>query len=99
MNIPFLNFAPMHQPIEAELQQAFTRVLKKNWFILGNELEEFEIQYSGYNGVGFSVGVSNGLDALHLFLCALGIGLGDEVIVPSNTYMSSVLSFTYVNTT
>lgn len=99
MNIPFLDFGPMHRSVEEELQQAFTRVLKKNWFILGNELEAFEKSYSAYNDVGFSVGVSNGLDALHLSLCALGIGPGDEVIVPSNTYIASVLAVSYVNAT
>ena len=99
MNIPFLDFTNMHTPISEELTNSFTRVLNKNWFLLGKELEEFELNYANYNKVNFSVGVSNGLDALHLSLKALGIGPENEVIVPSNTYIATVLSVSYVGAT
>lgn len=99
MNIPFLDFSPMHDPISGQLQDVFNKVLKKNWFILGTALEEFEKEYALYNNTGFAVGVSNGLDALHLSLRALGIKEGDEVIVPSNTYIATVLATAYVGAT
>lgn len=99
MNISFLDLSPMHDHIAGELQGAFNKVLKKNWYVLGNELEQFEKDYAEFNEVKFSVGVSNGLDALHLSLRALGIGAGDEVIVPSNTYIATVLAISYVGAT
>jgi dTDP-4-amino-4,6-dideoxygalactose transaminase len=99
MNIPFLDFAPMHDPLNDALRRAFDRVLQRNWYILGTELEEFEKSYSAYNGVGYTVGVSNGLDALHLSLRALDVGPGDEVIVPSNTYIATVLAVSFVGAT
>jgi dTDP-4-amino-4,6-dideoxygalactose transaminase len=99
MNIPFLDFSNMHTPISAELTSSFTRVLNKNWFLLGKELDEFESSYAAYNKTKFAIGVSNGLDALHLALQALEIGPGMEVIVPSNTYIATVLAVSYVGAT
>jgi dTDP-4-amino-4,6-dideoxygalactose transaminase len=99
MIIPFLDFKPMHNPISDELRSSFDRVLQKNWFLLGDEVVEFEKRYAEYNKVNFSVGVSNGLDALHLSLRALGVGPGDEVIIPSNTYIATVLAVSYVGAT
>jgi dTDP-4-amino-4,6-dideoxygalactose transaminase len=96
MNIPFLNFEPMHNEVRDELQSAFNDVLKSNWFVLGNHVSQFEEDYSKFNQVNHVVGVSNGLDALHLSLLALGISKGDEVIVPSNTYIATVLAVSYV---
>ncbi len=99
MNISFLDFKPMHSAISDELTSCFMRVLGSNWFVLGKELEEFENNYAKFNQVRFSVGLSNGLDALHLSLRALEIGPGDEVIVPSNTYIATVLAISYVGAT
>lgn len=99
MNIPFLDFSGMHTPIAAELTSSFTRVLNRNWFLLGKEIDEFENNYANYNKTNFAVGVSNGLDALHLALEALEIGPGMEVIVPSNTYIATVLAISYVGAT
>lgn len=96
MKIPFLNFLHSHSQIRGELEVAFSNVLNNNWFILGHELETFEKDYAEFNQVSFCIGVSNGLDALHLTLRALGIGPGDEVIVPSNTYIASALAVSYV---
>ncbi len=96
MKIPFLNFADSHLQIKSELEAAFSNVLSYNWFVLGKELEAFETEYAVYNSVNSCIGVSNGLDALHLALRALGIGEGDEVIVPSNTYIATVLAVSYV---
>lgn len=99
MNIPFLNFEPMHSEVHDELQAAFNSVLKSNWFVLGNHVNQFETEYADFNQVKHVIGVSNGLDALHLSLLALGISKGDEVIVPSNTYIATVLAVSYVGAT
>ena len=99
MNIPFLNFAYMHSAIKAEMTKAFEDVYDGYWYIMGKQLTEFEQAYARYNQVEHAVGVSNGLDALHLSLKALKIGQGDEIIIPSNTYIATVLSASYVGAT
>jgi dTDP-4-amino-4,6-dideoxygalactose transaminase len=99
MNIPFLNFEPMHSQIREEMHKAFAQVYDSNWYIMGNNLQSFEEEYAKWNNTRFSVGVSNGLDALILALEALGVGPGDEVIVPSNTYIATVLAVTAVGAT
>lgn len=99
MKIPFLNFSPMHSSIKVEMQEAFNRVYDSNWFVLGKEVEQFENDYAAFNQVKHAVGLSNGLDALHLALKACSIGVGDEVIVPSNTYIATVLAVSYVGAT
>jgi dTDP-4-amino-4,6-dideoxygalactose transaminase len=99
MKIPFLNFSLMHAAIKAEMQEAFIRVYDSNWFVIGKEVEQFENAYSSFNRVKHTVGLSNGLDALHLALKACGVGVGDEVIVPSNTYIATVLAVSYVRAT
>jgi dTDP-4-amino-4,6-dideoxygalactose transaminase len=99
MEIPFLSFENMHTPIKKEMQNAFTDFFDSNWFVLGKKVEEFEAQYAAFNNVKHCIGVSNGLDALHLCLRALNIGKGDEVIVPSNTYIATVLAVSYTGAT
>ena len=99
IKVPFLNFSPMHSAIKAEMQDAFNRVYDSNWFVLGKEVEQFENAYATFNQVKHAVGLSNGLDALHLALKACGVGVGDEVIVPSNTYIATVLAVSYVGAT
>jgi dTDP-4-amino-4,6-dideoxygalactose transaminase len=99
MKIPFLNFAPVHNAIKVEVQDTFERVYDSNWYIMGKELSEFENAYSVFNQVNITIGVSNGLDALHLALIALEIGEGDEVIVPSNTYIATALAASFVGAT
>jgi dTDP-4-amino-4,6-dideoxygalactose transaminase len=94
MKVPFLNFAPIHEALRTEMQAAFNLVYDSNWYIMGNQLTQFEQQYSDFNQVNHTIGVSNGLDALFLALKALNIGPGDEVIVPSNTYIASLLAVT-----
>ena len=97
--IPFLNFQPMHEQIRVEMLSAYERVYNSNWYIQGQELLEFEKNYAFLNQTKFAVGVSNGLDALVLSLRALGIGHGDEVIVPSNTYIATALAVSRVGAT
>lgn len=99
MPIPFLNLAPMHAAIKSEMQATFESVYDGNWFVLGKHLEQFEAEYAAFNDTRYAVGISNGLDALVLALKALGISEGDEVIVPSNTYIASALAVTHVGAT
>lgn len=92
MNIPFLDLKAQHIELRAELEAAFNRVVESGWYILGSEVEAFEHEYATYCESKYCVGVGNGLDALHLALLALGVGPGDEVIVPSNTYIATWLA-------
>ncbi|MCI8420508.1 MAG: DegT/DnrJ/EryC1/StrS family aminotransferase, partial [Oscillospiraceae bacterium] len=75
---------------------AFERVLKSSWYIRGKENEIFQKEFAKYCGCNFCVGVGNGLDALMLALKALDVREGDEVILPSNTYIATALAITYV---
>ncbi|MGI4779705.1 MAG: DegT/DnrJ/EryC1/StrS family aminotransferase [Janthinobacterium lividum] len=95
MKVPFLDMQAPHRELRAEMQAAFDRVLDSGWFILGNEVARFEEEFAGYCEVAHCVGVGNGLDALHLLLRAYDIGAGDEVIVPSNTYIATWLAVDY----
>lgn len=99
MKIPFVTFLPMEKELNDELRGAFDRVFTRSWYIEGVEDEAFEKAFAEYCGAGNCVGVGNGLDALMLSLKALGIGDGDEVIVPSNTYIATALAVTYVGAT
>jgi dTDP-4-amino-4,6-dideoxygalactose transaminase len=99
MNVPFLSFEHIHRPIKGEIMQAFESFYDSEWYILGERLSEFEEKYSQFNQVENCIGVSNGLDALHLALKALGVGPGDEVIVPANTYIATPLAVSYVGAT
>jgi dTDP-4-amino-4,6-dideoxygalactose transaminase len=78
-----------------ELEEAFRRVMESGWYVLGSEVESFEEEFAAYCGSRHCIGVGNGLDALHLILRAYRIGPGDEVIVPSNTYIATWLAVTY----
>lgn len=99
MKVPFSTFEVMHKEIDDEIIQKFQEVYHKNWFIQGTEVEAFEKEYAEYCGAKYCVGCGNGLDALYLVLKAYGIGEGDEVIVPSNTYIATALAVTYTGAT
>lgn len=92
MKVPFLELASTYTELREEIDGAIARVLGKGWFILGPEVEAFEEEFARYIGVKHCIGVGNGLDALTLSLMAGGIGAGDEVIVPSNTYIATALA-------
>ena len=98
-NIPFLDLKAIFADQADELQTAFARVLDSGWYILGREVEAFEQDYAQWCGTRHAIGVANGLDALSLSLRALDIGPGDEVLVPSNTYIASWLAVTHVGAT
>jgi len=90
--VPFLDLQQLHSEIRDSLEAAARRVLDSNHFILGPEVEAFEMEFAQYCGVGHCVGVGNGLDALHLLLRAHEVGPGDEVLVPSNTFIATWLA-------
>ena len=96
MKVPFVSFLPMEKELNDDLRGAFDRVFKRSWYIDGIEDEMFEKLFAKFCNVNYCVGVGNGLDALILSLKALGITNGDEVIVPSNTYIATALAVTYV---
>lgn len=93
--IPFLDMKSPYRELKAELDTAYQHVMESGWYILGEEVEGFEQEFAAYCNVKFCVGVGNGLEALHLILSAYGIGEGDEVIVPSNTYIATWLAVSY----
>jgi len=97
--IPFLDLKAPYIELKAELDQAYRQVMESGWYNLGREVEAFEREFAAYCGVGHCIGVGNGLDALHLILRAMEIGPGDEVIVPSNTYIASWLAVSYAGAT
>ena len=99
MKIPFVTFIPLERELDQELRNAFERVYSSSWYIEGKEDERFESAFASYCDSKYCIGVGNGLDALFLALKALGIGAGDEVIVPSNTYIATALAVVYVGAT
>jgi dTDP-4-amino-4,6-dideoxygalactose transaminase len=92
--IPFLDVGRTYTELKPELDAAVQRVMDSGWYILGEEIEAFETEFSEYCGTKYCVGVANGLDALQLILRAYGIGPGDEVIVPSHTFIATWLAVT-----
>ncbi|MEK4083017.1 DegT/DnrJ/EryC1/StrS family aminotransferase [Psychrobacillus sp. FSL K6-1415] len=97
--IPFLNLKKINAQYVQELKEATSRVIDSGWYINGEEVTTFEQNFAAYCGVRHCIGVSNGLDALKLILRAYEIGPGDEVIVPSNTYIASILAISEVGAT
>lgn len=93
--VPFLDLKAAYQELKTEIDSAVLRSLDSGWYIGGSDVEAFEAAFAEYCGAKFCVGVGNGLDALHLVLRAFSIGPGDEVIVPSNTYIATWLAVSY----
>lgn len=93
--VAFLDLRSIMLAHAPRYRTAFERVLQSGWFILGNELQSFEEAYADYCSASHCVGVANGLDAMTLTLLAMDIGPGDEVIVPSNTYIATWLAVTH----
>lgn len=96
MKVPFLDLRASYNELKYEIDAAVQRVLNSGWYILGPEVEAFEAEWAAYCEANYAVGLANGLDALILALRALDIGPGDEVIVPSNTYIATWLAVTAV---
>ncbi len=95
MIIPFVDLRRQYKSIKKEIDSAVGKILKQSNFILGTEVEQFEAQFADYIGAKYAVGVGSGTGALHLALLALGVGKGDEVIVPANTYIADALAVEY----
>lgn len=92
INIPFLDLRAGYLEVKSEIDAAIGRVLNSGWYILGEEVDAFEAEWASYCEANHAVGLANGLDALHLALKAMYVGPGDEVIVPSNTYIATWLA-------
>lgn len=92
MTVPFLDLGASYRELQSEIDEAVARVLASGWYIGGTEVDAFESEFAAYCDTRFAVGVANGLDALHLSLLAMGVGPGDEVIVPSNTFIATWLA-------
>ncbi len=95
MRVPFLDIGSASASMRDDLDEAYKRVMDSGWYVLGEEVDAFEGEWAAYCGVRHCVGVASGLDALHLILRAMGIGEGDEVIVPSNTYIATWLAVSH----
>jgi len=96
MKIPFVNFEPMHTEIRNEIIAGFKDIYDRNCFILGQSVDAFEKEFSKYCNTDYCISCGNGLDALSIILRGYDIGEGDEVIVPSNTYIATALAVSYV---
>lgn len=99
IRVPFLDLHAAYSELKPQIDAAIARVSQSGWYVLGPEVEAFERAYAEYCGAASCVGVANGLDALHIGLLALGVGPGDEVIVPSNTYIATWLAVTQTGAT
>jgi len=99
VNVPFSTLGFLHKEIKDEILSSFERIYDVGWFIQGKECELFEREFAVYLGAKHCVGIGNGLDAIYLTLRALGIGPGDEVIIPSNTFIATALAVTYAGAT
>lgn len=97
--IPFLDLKASYTELKSEIDGAVARVLDSGWYIGGVEVDSFESDYADYCGAAHCVGVANGLDALYLALQAMEVGPGDEVIVPSNTYIATWLAVSHCGAT
>ena len=97
--IEFLNLKRVNAPYDSAMREAIGRVLDSGWYVLGDEVAAFEREFAAYCGAKHCVGVGNGLDALQLILRAYGIGEGDEVIVPANTFIATWLAVSQVGAT
>jgi dTDP-4-amino-4,6-dideoxygalactose transaminase len=98
-SVHFLDLKTSHVELHSEFEVAFERTLNSGQFILGNEVSQFEHEFAAYCQAKHCIGVGNGLDALHLILRGFGIGKGDEVIVPANTYIATWLAVSYAGAT
>ncbi len=99
MKIPYCSFNVMHNELSDKIRAKFSKVFEKNDYIMGEELEAFEKEFAEYCGVKHAIGCGNGLDALVLCLRAIGVEAGDEILVPSNTFIATALAVSYAGCT
>lgn len=99
MKVPFVDLGAQHRALRKEILEAVTAVIDRTAFILGEEVDAFEEDFASYQGVDHAVGVASGLDALTLALRAMDVGVGDEVVVPANTFVATALAVSQVGAT
>lgn len=99
MLIPFLDLKAPYLELKEELDTVYQQVMNSGWYLLGQELEAFEVEFAAYCEAKYCIGVGNGLEALHLILRAMDIGPSDEVIVPAHTYIATWLAVSYAGAT
>lgn len=99
MHVPFATVAPMHEEIREKVRERFSDIYDKSWFIQGDECTAFEKEFAQYCGTSHALGVDNGLNAIMIILKGLGIGRGDEVIIPSFTFVATALAVSYTGAT
>lgn len=99
MNVPLLDLRSVFKELQEELDGAYRRVMQRGWFILGEEVAAFESEFAAFCGTRHCVAVGNGLEALHLILRGCGIAAGDEVLVPSNTFIATWLAVSFAGAT
>ncbi|URD61578.1 DegT/DnrJ/EryC1/StrS family aminotransferase [Sphingomonas sp. KRR8] len=99
MKVPFLELKSAYEELRGEIDEAIARSVESGWYVGGPELKQFEQAFASYTGASHTVGVANGLDALHLSLRAMNVGPDDEVIVASNSYIATVLAVTMTGAT
>ena len=99
MRVPFVDLKGGYDELRSELDAAYRRVMDSGWYLLGEELEQFECEFAAYCEARYCVGIANGLEALRLILTAYDIGAGDEVIVPSYTFIATWLAVSYAGAT
>jgi dTDP-4-amino-4,6-dideoxygalactose transaminase len=97
--IPFLDLKRVNEAHDVAIRTGIARVLDSGWYVLGEEVAAFELEFASFCSARHCIGVANGLDALHLILRAYGIGDGDEVIVPSNTFIATWLAVSQAGAT
>ncbi|MBE9125873.1 MULTISPECIES: DegT/DnrJ/EryC1/StrS family aminotransferase [unclassified Coleofasciculus] len=99
VTIPFVDLTLQHQPIQDQLEQAIQSVVQRGDFVLGQALAEFEVGFAAASGVEYGIGVACGTDAIALGLQACGIGVGDEVILPANTFIATLIGVIHTGAT
>lgn len=97
--VPFMDLARLHEPLASELREAADRVIRSSGFILGTEVERFELEFADYCGTSHAIGVASGTAALTIMLQAAGIGPGDEVVLPAHTFIASALAVIHAGAT
>ena len=95
--IKFLDLEKVNNRFREEIDLRFKNILDKGWYLQGEENEKFSRNFADYCGTKYAVGVANGLDAINLIIRAFGFGAGDEIIVPSNTYIATILAISENN--
>ncbi len=99
MNVPFIDLKAQLPKIRSEIEERFSKIIDNTAFVCGKEVQEFEETYSKLQGVKYTTGLSSGTDGNHLAMLCNEIGMGDEVIVPANTFIATTETISHSGTT